>query len=86
MTSPMTTKFLNQEVINRYKDFGGVRIESDVVFLYLLLNLIKDNLVFTHHFYTIILSFLIQVTTYIFNPIFCEGAAKVSPTSFLGVC
>ncbi|WVZ25739.1 hypothetical protein V8G54_004283 [Vigna mungo] len=31
MNSPMTTKFLNQEAINRYKDFGGVRIESDVL-------------------------------------------------------
>ncbi|KAL9330086.1 hypothetical protein ACSQ67_005089 [Phaseolus vulgaris] len=31
MNSPKTSKFLNQEVINRYKDFGGVRIESDVL-------------------------------------------------------
>ncbi|KOM57876.1 hypothetical protein LR48_Vigan11g090900 [Vigna angularis] len=31
MDNPMTTKFLNQEAINRYKDFGGVRIESDVL-------------------------------------------------------
>ncbi|XP_047151381.1 xaa-Pro dipeptidase [Vigna umbellata] len=31
MDNPMTAKFLNQEAINRYKDFGGVRIESDVL-------------------------------------------------------
>ncbi|RDX74139.1 Xaa-Pro dipeptidase, partial [Mucuna pruriens] len=30
MSSP-DTKFLNQEVINRFKGFGGVRIESDVL-------------------------------------------------------
>ncbi|KAK7369859.1 hypothetical protein VNO80_11905 [Phaseolus coccineus] len=31
MNSPKTSKFLNQEAINRYKDFGGVRIESDLL-------------------------------------------------------
>lgn len=45
MNSPETSEFLNQEAINRFKCFGGVRIESDVVFH--LLNLMKDNLVFS---------------------------------------
>ncbi|XP_027341238.1 xaa-Pro dipeptidase isoform X2 [Abrus precatorius] len=31
MNSPETSRFLNQEVINRFKGFGGVRIESDVL-------------------------------------------------------
>lgn len=31
MNNPETSKFFNQEVINRFNDFGGVRIESDVV-------------------------------------------------------
>ncbi|KAJ1408142.1 Peptidase M24 [Sesbania bispinosa] len=31
MNNPETSKFLNQEVVNRFKDFGGVRIESDVL-------------------------------------------------------
>ncbi|KAG5041597.1 hypothetical protein JHK85_014073 [Glycine max] len=31
MNSPETSKFLNQEAINRFKGFGGVRIESDVL-------------------------------------------------------
>ena len=39
MNSPETSKFLNQEAINRFKGFGGVRIESDVVFH--LLNLLR---------------------------------------------
>ncbi|KAG5014629.1 hypothetical protein JHK85_020765 [Glycine max] len=30
MNSPETSEFLNQEAINRFKCFGGVRIESDV--------------------------------------------------------
>jgi len=71
MNSPKTSKFLNQEVINRYKDFGGVRIESDVVFLHLLLNLIKDNLVFSlsflYYILVFILSFLNPVTTYTYS-------------------
>lgn len=32
MNSLETSKFFNREVIERFKDFGGVRIESDVVF------------------------------------------------------
>ncbi|KAJ1438018.1 Peptidase M24 [Sesbania bispinosa] len=31
MNNPETSKFINQEVVNRFKDFGGVRIESDVL-------------------------------------------------------
>ncbi|KAL3001990.1 hypothetical protein AAZX31_08G029900 [Glycine max] len=31
MNSPETSEFLNQEAINRFKCFGGVRIESDVL-------------------------------------------------------
>lgn len=31
MGSPNTTKFFNHEAVGRFKGFGGVRIESDVV-------------------------------------------------------
>lgn len=31
MESSNTGRFFNHEVINKYKSFGGVRIESDVV-------------------------------------------------------
>ncbi|KAK7319909.1 hypothetical protein RJT34_04637 [Clitoria ternatea] len=31
LNSPETSKFLNREVIDRFKGFGGVRIESDVL-------------------------------------------------------
>lgn len=31
MENAHTSKFFNHEVIGRFKDFGGVRIESDVV-------------------------------------------------------
>lgn len=37
MENESTSKFFNHEVIGRFKDFGGVRIESDVVLLYALL-------------------------------------------------
>jgi len=43
MNNPEISKFFNQEVISRFTGFGGVRIESDVVFH--LLNLIEDKLV-----------------------------------------
>jgi hypothetical protein len=43
MNNPETCKFFNQEVISRFTGFGGVRIESDVVFH--LLNFIEDKLV-----------------------------------------
>jgi Xaa-Pro dipeptidase len=33
LESSNTARFFNQEVIGRFKGFGGVRIESDVVFL-----------------------------------------------------
>lgn len=31
MENPKTSKFFNQELINKFRGFGGVRIESDVV-------------------------------------------------------
>lgn len=43
MNNPETSKFFNKEVINRFTGFGGVRIESDLVFH--LLSLINDKLV-----------------------------------------
>ena len=35
MENANTSKFFNREIVDRFKNFGGVRIESDVV-LYLL--------------------------------------------------
>ncbi|PNY11433.1 Xaa-Pro dipeptidase [Trifolium pratense] len=43
MNNPETSKFFNKEVITRFIGFGGVRIESDVVFHLLTL--------LTYHFY-----------------------------------
>lgn len=43
MNNPEISMFFNQEVISRFTGFGGVRIESDVVFH--LMNFIKDKLV-----------------------------------------
>lgn len=31
MESPNTARFFNQEVLSKFRGFGGVRIESDVV-------------------------------------------------------
>ena len=35
MENANTSKFFNREIVDKFKNFGGVRIESDVV-LYLL--------------------------------------------------
>lgn len=48
MNNPETSKFFNKEVINRFTGFGGVRIESDLVFH--LLSLINDKLVYSLSF------------------------------------
>lgn len=51
MKSPETSKFLNQEVIKRFNGFGGVRIESDLV--YHLLNLINAKLACSYLSFTV---------------------------------
>lgn len=41
MENANTSKFFNREIVDRFRNFGGVRIESDVVFY--LLNLINSK-------------------------------------------
>ena len=44
MENAKTSKFFNREVIGRFKDFGGVRIESDVVLsIHLIFHLLLNN-------------------------------------------
>lgn len=44
MESSSTSRFFNHEVIGRFKGFGGVRIESDVVLHLLNLSVIPETI------------------------------------------